>query len=81
MKEEETTTIKDADSGNCVWLSGRMLIEERRTVEERAADSVYKLGTDTTMAVDGVYGCTCRKSMDQPGKVANPTRVHLNRET
>ena len=27
-----------------------------------------------------VYGHTCSKSMDQPGKVANPARVQLNRE-
>ena len=26
--------------GNCVWLSGRMYIEERRTIERRAAASV-----------------------------------------
>ena len=25
-----------------------------------------------------VYGHTCRKSMDQPGKVANPARGQLN---
>ena len=28
-----------------------------------------------------VYGHHIRKSKDQPGKVANPTRGHLNRET
>ena len=28
----------------------------------------------------GVYGRTCSKSMDQPGKVANPARGQLNRE-
>ena len=68
------------DSGNCGWLSGRMHIEERRTIERRAAASVYKLGTDT-MAVDGImYGHTYSKSMDQPGKVANPARGQLNRE-
>ena len=60
-KKEKTKTKKDADSGNCVQLSGRMLIEERRTIEERAAASVYKLGTDTTVAVDGVYGYTHSK--------------------
>ena len=27
-----------------------------------------------------VYGCTYSKSMDQPGKVANPARGQLNRE-
>ena len=27
-----------------------------------------------------MYGHTCSKSMDQPGKVANPSRGELNRE-
>ena len=27
-----------------------------------------------------IYGHTCSKSMDQPGKVANPARDQLNRE-
>ena len=27
-----------------------------------------------------MYGHTCSKSMDQPGKVANPARDQLNRE-
>ena len=39
-KKEETKTKKDADSGNCEWLSGRMQIKERRTIERRTAASV-----------------------------------------
>ena len=32
-------------------------------------------------SVHGVlYGHTCRKSMDQPGKVASPARGQLNKE-
>ena len=27
-----------------------------------------------------LYGCTHSKTMDQPGKVANPARGQLNRE-
>ena len=32
------------------------------------------------MTVDRMYGRTYSKSMDQPGKVANPARGQLDRE-
>ena len=41
-KKGKTKTKKDVDGGNCVWLSGRMHIEERRTIERRAAASSVK---------------------------------------
>ena len=39
-----------------------------------------KLSPDTVLIVICMYGHTYSKSMDQPGKVANPARGQLNRE-
>ena len=34
----------------------------------------------TTGRIAALYGHTCSKSMDQPGKVASPARGQLNRK-
>ena len=50
------------------------------SVEQSSLESQSRLCAKTPLLMVCMYGHTYSKSMDQPGKVANPASGQLNRE-
>ena len=60
--------------------AGLVLDEGDRAVPYSSLFSQNNLACDDVDTISILYGHTYSKSMDQPGKVANPARDQLNRE-